>query len=152
MDFEIREAMPGDFGAVLQLDKEAFGPDAWTIPDFLGVFSFRTVKKFTALVNGKFAGFAASEYDRTRKAVCLMTLAVRSEYRRRGIGTALLMRCEEAFQAGKYFLNADAENTAAIRLYERAGYRQTGVDRAYYMNGHDAVLMEKTADEQNPPL
>lgn len=143
MCFEIRKAMIGDLGPAEQLDRETFGVDAWTILDYAGVFSFRSVRKFTALVDGKFAGFAAAEYDRERKAVCMMTLAVRPEYRKRGIGAALLQQCEDAFPAESYYLTVDIDNQNAIRLYERAGYRQTGIQKNYYLNGHDALVMEK---------
>ena len=72
-----------------------------------------------------------------------MTLAVRPEFRKRGIGTALLRTCEEAFPGRNYYLNADTANEEAIRLYERSGYRQTGIEPGYYLNGHDAIIMEK---------
>lgn len=147
MCFEIRKAVPRDLHAALQLDKEAFGVDARSILDYAGVFSFRGIKKFTALVGGKFAGFAAAEFDPGRKAVCLMTLAVRPEFRKKGIGTALLKRCEEAFTQTKYYLTVDCENRSAIRLYDHNGYRHTGVIHAYYLNGHDAFEMEKDTDK-----
>lgn len=132
--------------AALQLDQETFGVDAWTFLDYAGVFSFHGVKKYTALVDGSFAGFAAAEYDPGRKAVCLMTLAVCSEFRKMGIGSALLKRCEEAFKQRKYYLTVDCDNQSAIRLYLKNGYVQTGVIRSYYMNGHDALEMEKETD------
>ena len=143
---EIRKAVLSDLNPALQLDREAFGVDAWSLLDYAGVFSFGGVKKFTALVNGSFAGFAAAEYDPERKAVCLMTLAVRAEFRKMGIGTALLKSCEKAFKQRKYNLTVDCENHSAIRLYRKNGYVQTGVLQAYYLNGHDALEMEKETD------
>ena len=135
--------MLSDISAVQRLDQEAFGVDAWSLLDFAGLFSFRGIKKFTALVDGNFAGFAASEYDSSEKAVCLMTLAVRPEYRRRGIGTALIKACEDAFPGKDCYLTVDCENESAIRLYQQLGYQQTDVLPAYYLNGHDAWEMEK---------
>ena len=143
MCFEIRKAVPGDLHAALQLDEEAFGVDAWSILDYAGAFSFRGIKKFTALMGGKFAGFAAAEYDPGRKAVCLMTLAVRPEFRKKGIGTALLKRCEEAFTQTNYYLTVDCENRSAIRLYEHNGYRQTGVIHAYYLKKRQNKSLKK---------
>ena len=143
MSFKIRKAVLSDLNAALQLDREAFGVDAWTFLDYMGVFSVRSVKKFTAEEDGQFAGFAAMEFDHRKRAACLMTLAVRPEFRKRGIGTALLRTCEEAFPGRNYYLNADTANEEAIRLYERSGYRQTGIEPGYYLNGHDAIIMEK---------
>lgn len=143
MCLRIRKAVIKDLTPALQLDQEAFGVDAWTVMDYIGVFSMRGVKKFTALSDDVFAGFAAAEYDRDNKAVCLMTLAVRPEFRRRGIGIALLQHCEEAFVSSPIYLNVDIANIPAIKLYEKAGFRQIGIETAYYLNGHDALIMKK---------
>lgn len=148
MCFEIREAVLHDLGPALRLDRECFGVDAWTFLDYCGVFSARGVKKFTALADGEFAGFAASEYDYRKKAVCMMTLAVCPEYRRRGIGTALLKKSEDAFPAKKCYLYVDAANETAIRLYEQLGYRRNGIEAAYYLNGHDAIVFTKMKGEK----
>ena len=142
MVFEIRKAELRDLGPALALDREAFGPDAWTVMDYAAVFSENSVKKFTAVSGGKFAGFGASEWDREQNAVCLMTLAVRPEFRGRGIGSALLKAMEEAFgTSSDVYLYVDIENETAVRLYRRAGYKQTGIIPSYYMNGHDAIVM-----------
>ena len=142
MSYVIRKAVLSDLGPALQLDREAFGLDAWTVMDYAAVFSENSVKKFTAVSGGKFAGFGASEWDREQNAVCLMTLAVRPEFRGRGIGSALLKAMEEAFgTSSDVYLYVDIENETAVRLYRRAGYKQTGIIPSYYMNGHDAIVM-----------
>ena len=76
----------------------------------------------------------------------MMTLAVRPEYRGRGIGTALIKSCEEAFSGKDCYLTVDCENASAIRLYQQLGYQQTNVLPAYYFNGHDAWEMEKNRE------
>lgn len=141
MCFEIRKAELRDLGPALALDREAFGPDAWTIMDYAAVFSEDRVKKFTAVAEGKFAGFGASEWDREQNAVCLMTLAVRPEFRNRGIGSALLKAMENPFGRSAVYLYVDTENDTAIRLYRRAGYEPAGTIPSYYLNGHDAIIM-----------
>ena len=142
MCFEIRKAELRDLGPALALDREVFGPDAWTVMDYAAVFSEKGVKKFTAVSGGKFAGFGASEWDREQNAVCLMTLAVRPEFRNRGIGSALLKAMETAFgDLSDVYLHVDSENETAIRLYLQNGYKQSGIIPSYYMNGHDAIIM-----------
>ena len=143
MCFEIREAILGDINSALKLDREVFGPDAWTLLDYIGVFFEKSVAKFTALVNGMFAGFAAAEMDTKKGSSCLLTLAVLPEYRGKGIGSALLKQCEDAFGSERHYLYVDIENTPAISLYEKSGYILTGRIHAYYMNGHDALVYEK---------
>ena len=142
MCFEIRKAELRDLGPALALDREVFGQDAWTVMDYAAVFSEKGVRKFTAVSGGKFAGFGASEWDREQNAVCLMTLAVRPEFRNRGIGSALLEAMETAFgDLSDVYLHVDSENETAIRLYLQNGYKQSGIIPSYYMNGHDAIIM-----------
>ena len=145
MCFTIKESILSDLGPALQLDRESFDKDAWTILDYIGVFSDPGIRRFTARVDGRFAGFGASEMDHEENAVCLLTLAVCPEYRKRGIGTALLKQMEEAFGRSDSYLYVDEANTDAIRLYQKTGYHPTGTIREYYMNGHDAVVMVKYA-------
>ena len=145
MCFEIRPSDPRDLQNALKLDKEAFGADAWTLLDYLSVFSDPKVRRFTARAEGRFAGFAAADLDEDRY-VYLLTLAVCPEFRGKGIGSALLKRCEDAFEADSARLFVDDRNQAAVRLYQKAGYRQTGRIPGYYMTGHDALIMEKTKE------
>ena len=143
MKFEIRHYVFGDMQDALKLDQEAFGSDAWTLLDYLSVFTDRSVCRFTALADGQFAGFAAAELDK-EDFVYLLTLAVSPQFRRKGIASDLLKHCEEAFEAEGARLFVDDQNQAAIRLYEKAGYQTAGKISGYYMNGHDALIMEKT--------
>ena len=143
MCYTIRKSALRDLGPALALDREVFGADAWTVMDYMGVFSDSGVKKFTAESENEFAGFGASEFDRETGAVCLLTLAVAPRYQRRGIGRGLLGAIESAFGNQLVYLYVDIQNDTAIRLYKKAGYEQTGVIPGYYMNGHDALVFNK---------
>ena len=143
MCFEIRQSVHGDLKDALKLDKESFRQDAWKFLDYISVFTDSSICRFTAVMEGKFAGFAAADLDEENR-VYLLTLAVCPEFRRKGIGTALLNRCEDAFDAESACLYTDDQNQAAIGLYESMGYRTVGRIPGYYLNGHDALVMEKT--------
>lgn len=77
-------------------------------------------------------------------------LAVFAEYRGRGIGAALLRQAETigkaSAPAGMAIIVA-SENTGAVRLYERTGYREIGrkpvVPFPGYKRGGDWVLLSK---------
>ncbi len=143
MCFTIRKSVLNDLGPALRLDRAVFGADAWTVMDYIGAFSDKGIKKFTAEKDGEFAGFAASELDREAEAVCLLTLAVVPQFQRQGIGRGLLGMIESAFGNRTAYLYVDSQNETAIRLYIRSGYVQTGVIPGYYMNGHDALVFNK---------
>ncbi len=145
MVFEIRDAVPADMNPALKLDKDSFGPDSWTLPDYLFVFASSGIRRCSAFADGKFAGFACMEFDSKLGAACLMTIAVKPEFRRQGIASALLAKCEAAFPGRDFYLYADIANEAAIDFYFKSGYTAVSVIHSYYMNGHDALVMIKEA-------
>jgi ribosomal-protein-alanine N-acetyltransferase len=85
----------------------------------------------------------------------ILNLAVAPAFRKRGIGLRLARHALDAGRARgarSADLEVRASNQAARGLYERLGFRQTGVRRRYYVDPtEDAVLMEldmgRTRDE-----
>ena len=81
-------------------------------------------------------------------------VAVREDYRRKGIGRALLsLILEKGKRSGvpSAFLELRAGNTAALSLYEECGFRVTAQRRSYYSDPvEDALVMivqlERTLD------
>jgi ribosomal protein S18 acetylase RimI-like enzyme len=65
------------------------------------------------------------------------------DYRRRGIGTALLQVCEANIRLPSVRLNVRVSNDQAIRLYKQLGYFQVGLWPRYYQDGEDALILEK---------
>ncbi|MEN0652918.1 MULTISPECIES: ribosomal protein S18-alanine N-acetyltransferase [Hyphobacterium] len=77
----------------------------------------------------------------------VLTLAVTRTARGHGRGRALLEAAESAARergARRVFLDVSDRNRAGLALYRAAGFRETGRRRAYYSDGSDAILMEKT--------
>ncbi len=65
----------------------------------------------------------------------ILTLAVHPEMRRKGLGLKLIETLRDwAKENNKehLFLEVNATNTAAIALYQKAGFTQTGVRKNYY--------------------
>lgn len=93
-----------------------------------------------AYVDGKPAGYmsmqlAAGEGD-------IMRVAVMPEYRRLGIGRALLEKCFSSNDPDVVFLDVRENNIPAIRLYESMGFRSVGMRKNYYANPtENAVIM-----------
>lgn len=81
----------------------------------------------------------------------LLTIAVAPEDRRRGLGRAILnraMECARARGADRIFLEVAADNGAAVRLYDTAGFVRIGRRPAYYRRPDgarvDALIMALT--------
>ena len=65
----------------------------------------------------------------------ILTLAVSPDFRRRGIGRALVeAAAQEASRRGarSCFLEVAEDNPIALALYESAGFQAVGLRRAYY--------------------
>jgi ribosomal-protein-alanine N-acetyltransferase len=77
----------------------------------------------------------------------VMNVAVAEPYRRRGVASGLMERLfEETARDNRrgYTLEVRVSNEAAIRLYERLGFKARGIRRGYYTdNREDALIMWK---------
>jgi ribosomal-protein-alanine N-acetyltransferase len=82
----------------------------------------------------------------------VMNVAVADPYRRRGIAIGLMERLfEDTSRDGRrgYTLEVRVSNEAAIRLYERLGFKARGIRRGYYTdNREDALIMWKDPDRE----
>jgi [ribosomal protein S18]-alanine N-acetyltransferase len=82
----------------------------------------------------------------------LLNVCVREEFRNRGFGRALLanlLALATAAGATVAFLEVRPANTAAIRLYETMGFRQSGLRQGYYQapgGREDALVMRRTSE------
>jgi ribosomal-protein-alanine N-acetyltransferase len=74
----------------------------------------------------------------------ILTLAVDSTARRRGLGRALVMAAAahaQSLGAAAMFLEVDDTNSAALSLYDRLGFVRVAVRKGYY-DGSDALVLK----------
>ena len=74
----------------------------------------------------------------------LYRIGVVGAWRRRGLGALLLQEIfSRSFQSGarQVFLEVDAGNEAAVKLYENAGFVVAARRTRYYRDGADALVM-----------
>jgi ribosomal-protein-alanine N-acetyltransferase len=100
--------------------------------------------------SGELTGFAIVEWEAEPqtgpRAAYIATVEVLPGFRGRGIAAELLCRIEESARAagaGSIWLHVDAENSAAIRLYERQGYARQGREEHYYARRRAALVYAK---------
>lgn len=104
-----------------------------------------------AEIQGHPAGFAMTEridaFPEPMRGAELLAIAVDPSLRRRGIGRILLRRVEALVHgrgAVRLWLHTAADNRAARSLFERSGFRIVRLERTFYPEGQDALLMVKT--------
>jgi ribosomal-protein-alanine N-acetyltransferase len=74
----------------------------------------------------------------------IVSIAVREEHRRKGIGSVLVRACHEemiAKGASESYLEVRISNAEAIGLYDKLGYKTTGRLESYYKDGEAAYIM-----------
>jgi ribosomal-protein-alanine N-acetyltransferase len=142
-----RVSQPSDLDAVIEIEEASFvNPTTkeWyeselQRPDVCYIYVVRTP-------GGPIAGFCA--FWKVVDQIHINNLAVRPEHRRQGIGRVLLERIlEDAARLGapNATLEVRRSNTAARRLYERAGFAIAGVRTSYYTNPiEDALILSRT--------
>src|ERR1035438_9627242 len=101
-----------------------------------------------AAEDGRMAGFAIVEWTEESGGVAgyIQTIEVSPDWRGQGIGKELLRRLEGSARAAgaeDIWLHVDAENAAAIRLYEANGYRNEGREEGFYSLGRAALVYGK---------
>ena len=139
---EIRELDLRHLDAIETIEKRAY-PTPWSRSMFASELA-----KPTSICLGAFEGEDLVGYvinSRYVDAWHVMNVAVDPQHQRRGIATMLLEHLFEQTRDDErrgYTLEVRVSNTAAIRLYERLGFRSRGVRRGYYTdNREDALIM-----------
>jgi len=136
-----------DIAAVLKLEHELFGEEAWSRQMLAGELARQPQSRhyLVAEDQGVLAGYAGLLAAGTQGDV--LTLAVAGDRWGQGTGSALLEALlAEAARRGctEVFLEVRADNTRAQQLYLRYGFTKIGIRRGYYQpSGTDAVVMRK---------
>jgi [ribosomal protein S18]-alanine N-acetyltransferase len=147
-DLEIRRLTYADLPQVIAIERRAF-PTPWSLAMFVLELSKPAGICLAGVRDGELVGYlVCSRYDTIWH---LMNVAVDPDLRREGIASSLLVRLFELADkpSEQYTLEVRTSNDAAIRLYERFGFRAAGRRRAYYHdNREDALIMWRTVPER----
>ena len=141
---EIAPASIRDLNALRKLERICFEKDSWPLFDLIAVLSFPDVVRLKAMEDHKMVGFVAGDPRPSQGFSWIATIAVLPGYRQRGIGRALLLACEAQLKTPRVKLSVRASNQSAINLYEQEGYRTSDIWKAYYNDGENAIVMEKS--------
>jgi len=146
----LRPYRPSDFEALLAIDQDCFPkPIAYGRRQMKAYLQSEGSRCIVAEIadspNAKtIAGFILTE--RSREFGHIITLDVLRKYRRQSAGSRLLEAAEEeAAVAGVsiMYLETATTNKAAIALWKKHGYRESGTIKNYYGPGRNAFEMLK---------
>jgi len=125
--------------AILELSPEAA---AWKNRSLIESFKQHPACFLVAWQDKEIAGFICgrSVIDEGE----ILNLAVKPEFRRQGVGGALIRALLDVFasqQISQVFLEVRKSNTSALSLYQRLGFRQIGERPDYYRNPVESAIV-----------
>jgi ribosomal-protein-alanine N-acetyltransferase len=147
--FRIRPAAPADAAALVAIERRCFG-DPWSEAAFREALSSAWSFGLVAESGRRPAGYLIGR--EVGGSGEILNLAVGPEFRRRGIGGALLEEGLAAFrrrQAFEVFLEVRESNHSAQSLYLARGFRPVGQRAAYYRNPPEDALVLRLALRQH---
>ena len=144
MKVELRRLELGDLTAIETIERDSY-PTPWSRSMFASELAKPSSISLGAFADGTGDLVGYLIISRYVDAWHVMNVAVAPGYRRRGIAVTLLERLFELTAGDErrgYTLEVRVSNTAAIRLYERLGFKARGIRRGYYTdNREDALIM-----------
>jgi ribosomal protein S18 acetylase RimI-like enzyme len=129
----LRPAAPADVDALVALERQLFGVDAWSAASVAEEVSAGRV-----VVSDGLDGYVVIRP--AGDAVDLMRIGVAPEARRRGLAHALLA---EVTSDVRLLLEVSTDNLAALAFYAAEGFVEIARRKRYYRDGSDAVVMER---------
>jgi ribosomal-protein-alanine N-acetyltransferase len=131
-----------DLDEVMAIEESSF-PTPWTLGIFMREFELEFSHRYVFDLDGVVAGYIV--FWLIEGEAHIMSVAVRRDLRRHGIGTEVLKRSLATAKelGGKYvFLEVREHNGAGIGLYRKMGFRVVYKRKGYYTDTkEDAFIM-----------
>jgi ribosomal protein S18 acetylase RimI-like enzyme len=145
VEFTLRDYEPADFDALYEIDQACYPADiAYSRRDLRAYLRFSGAGCVVAAASNAVAGFCISANQDGRGYI--VTIDVLGQFRRSGMGSALLREVECRLAANgvrEVRLETATDNDSAIAFWQKHGYRSLGIRKDYYP-GRDAFAMSKT--------
>jgi ribosomal-protein-alanine N-acetyltransferase len=130
----LSEALSRDAAAIAALHAASFRR-GWSEQEVEGLLLDRRVIAYRAIVGGKLLGFIMSRLVEDEAEILSVAVAARAQGR--GLAGKLLtlnLRRLAGLGARTVFLEVDEYNEPALRLYDRAGFREVARRPNYYQS------------------
>jgi len=133
-----------DLDKVMLIEEKAYGEHHWSKDSFYGELSNDLAHYYSAFdIDDNLVGYSGTW--QVLDEAHITTLAVSPDLKRKKIGEALLINLiEDCYKNEiKYItLEVRVSNIAAIKLYEKYGFKSLGARKGYYQNNNeDALIM-----------
>ena len=130
-----------DAEEISKLETECFDYNVYPIDEIKNMIHAPRYTILQASVGGQCIGYII--YSVVVDECDLDKIAVKNEYRHKGIGKLLMDEMlKNLLTRGvkKVYLEVDEANNQAIKLYEKLNFEKIDKRTNYYSNGHDAIV------------
>jgi ribosomal-protein-alanine N-acetyltransferase len=145
-NLSIEKFDPSSLNEILEIEKNSFEKKEVFPKEYFLELSKKWPEGFlVAKLGGEIVGYAIGE--RGKDSGLIVSVAVKKEWRKRGIGRRLIEKLLENFKKEGMkivFLHVREENREAINFYQALGFKIRELVENYYSNGENAYLMEKS--------
>lgn len=149
-DLQLRQATNEDLSAILQLEHLCFTEDRLSRRSFRRFLDMPRDRLIVAETKhegeSELLGYCLVLMSAATRMARIYSIAVLPTARGQGIGEKLVKAAEhEAAKAGRILMRLEVreDNSGAIALYKRLGYRQFGTYRDYYEDHGTALRFER---------
>ena len=136
------EKMTADHvSAIAEIEKLCFS-DPWSENSISSELDNKLSYWLVAMEDDRVAGYVGSQT--VLGWTDMMNVAVHPDFRRRGIGEALVVQLEadlKTMDSQCLTLEVRESNAPAITLYEKLGFQQVGLRKNYYRNPKENALI-----------
>ncbi len=140
----LRKRAPQDIDEIMAIEQEAFSMP-WSKESYLAELKNHFAYYTVCDVGGKIAGYGGIWI--VFEEAHITNVAVSAEYRRQGIGAAIMLELEKQAREKKalrILLEVRPSNEPALKTYRKLNYLPNNVRPEYYSdNGEDALIMIK---------
>jgi [ribosomal protein S18]-alanine N-acetyltransferase len=153
LGYNLRMFQAEDLNRVMSINFECL-PENYSSSFYRELYSRFPETFIVAEADGEIQGYIMCRVERgfsklrslsPARLLHVVSIAVREQYRRRGIAKALMLevmkRGAVAYDATECYLEVRVGNDPAIKLYERLNFTKTKRNYGYYLDGEDAWVM-----------
>jgi len=145
-NINIRKATLPDLDAVMAIETESFGSDAFGERQMQYLMKSATSLFYIAETKNTLAGYVILLIRKNSHQMRIYSIAVSSLFRGKGVGQYLInfaLKTAENSLKSSLKLEVRTTNSGAIQLYERNKFTSVKIIPDYYHDGCDALVMKR---------
>ena len=144
----IRRFVPDDFEEILSIEQEAFSDHNPLV--YINFYEMNIAGFLVAVKDDMVVGFVVG-YQLNENEGRIFSLAVKNGYKNHGIGTRLIHSILKVFYENSLqsvSLEVRVSNIRAQKLYKKIGFVSCWIEKKYYFDGEDGIIMKMRTSPQ----